>query len=435
MTVPAPPRSCSNSERYRASTRSPRSVINASRLILNGSLAGAGGTGIGLLAWYPGHWLIALLLLPFVWAVVQGRLGAFSLWMAYYLTCARDIPLACERFFAGHKELSPGTAVGLGIAFWLAQALVLAMPWTFLKPKDRSSCHAWRAIVATLTTVLPPIGIVGWTSPLHVASALFPGWQLAGLLLGLVAIAVMASRPHRPSAFATGSLLAIASALAHLDVRNPDVPAGWAAIDTHFGKLDHANYDALFQRSQAAMNKARATLDSGNQVVILPEETVGLWRASTRLWWVTYIAQLTARGQTVVLGADVQVDEAGELDARQILRHTDSALALGAHRGRLDSRQPVPGGLWRPGAQASAALGSLAQRYLIIGSTHVAFSICYEDFLLWPHWRLFVDRPDVLVSMANDWFAYDLALAQIQRQSVQSIARLVGVPLLRAVNR
>jgi hypothetical protein len=75
------------------------------------------------------------------------------------------------------------------------------------------------------------------------------------------------------------------------------------------------------------------------------------------------------------------------------------------------------------------------QPYLLIAGRRTAFSICYEDLLWWPHWRLLLDRPDVLVGMANNWFAHDLPLTQIQRQSIQSVARLAGVPLRRAVNR
>jgi apolipoprotein N-acyltransferase len=75
------------------------------------------------------------------------------------------------------------------------------------------------------------------------------------------------------------------------------------------------------------------------------------------------------------------------------------------------------------------------QPYLAIAGRRTAFSICYEDFLWWPHWRLLVDRPDVLISMSNGWFDFDLGLARIQQQSADSIARLANVPLLRAVNR
>lgn len=71
----------------------------------------------------------------------------------------------------------------------------------------------------------------------------------------------------------------------------------------------------------------------------------------------------------------------------------------------------------------------------MVAGKSVAFSICYEDLLWWPHWRILLHSPDVLVSLSNSWFDSDLALAHIQRQGVAAIARLSGVPLLRAVNR
>ena len=41
----------------------------------------------------------------------------------------------------------------------------------------------------------------------------------------------------------------------------------------------------------------------------------------------------------------------------------------------------------------------------------------------------------MLVGMSNGWVNSDLAIDATQRQSVESIARLTGVPLLRAANR
>lgn len=53
-------------------------------------------------------------------------------------------------------------------------------------------------------------------------------------------------------------------------------------------------------------------------------------------------------------------------------------------------------------------------------------------------WRKICEsRPtlDVLVSVDNAWFDADLAVARIQAQSIASVARAAGAPLLRAVNR
>lgn len=420
--------------------RSPTRVVGHRRLTALAAIQwlamGTVGAAIALIAWFPGHWLIALLALPATWSLAKNRWSATAVWIGYYLTGARDIPLASERFFSGHGELTPSAAFELGILLWLLQAVALAAPWALAKPNNCQRGCAWRAAVATLLTCVPPLGIIGWLSPLHVASVLFPGWQLVALLLGLSAIAIAASvRRNFQARLAALPIVGLAL-VAHLSAQ-PHAPTGWVTVNSTFGKLDQSNYSALFRRSQEAMLAAQAAFDKGNHVVILPEETVGLWRPAVRFWWRPFVARLAGQRRTLVLGADLPsgASDGDVPGVNDYFRYTDSAIALGATHGRFESRQPVPGGLWRPGARISANLGSVKQRYVSVGGEFVAFSICYEDYLLWPHWRLYVHPPDILVSLANTWFARDLALTQIQRQSIESVARLSGVPLLRAVNR
>ena len=285
---------------------------------------------------------------------------------------------------------------------------------------------------------LPPLGIIGWLSPVHVASALYPGWQLAGLLLGMCMLATAACVRYSLAALFVGVLLMGAAAVAHLVGHGPAVPAGWAAADTSLGRLYQRDYEALHARSVATMQAAQREFESGVRVVVLPEELVGLWRPAIGYWWRDYLQYLAASNKTLIPGVDLVETgslPSGSITGEPFLRYTDSAVVVGAGVGRFDSRQPVPAGLWQPWAKVSASPGSVTQPYLVIAGRRAAFSICYEDFLWWPHWRLPIDRPDVLVSMSNGWFSADLALAHIQLQSVQSIAQLAGVPLLRAVNR
>jgi apolipoprotein N-acyltransferase len=124
--------------------------------------------------------------------------------------------------------------------------------------------------------------------------------------------------------------------------------------------------------------------------------------------------------RTAVLGVDLAVSGAvtGEGLGARSLRYTDSAEVLGANHGRFDSRQPVPPGVWRPGANVSAVLGNLAQPYLTVASRRVAFSICYEDFQWWPNWRLLIERSNVPVGMSNGWVNSDLAIDATQTQVV-----------------
>ncbi|WP_429354924.1 conjugal transfer protein TraB [Paraburkholderia sp. 32] len=396
------------------------------------------GVVVALLVWYPGHWLIALLVLPIIWSSTCSRWSALSLWAGYYLTGARDIPLVCQRFFVGYGELPAHAALALGVAFWLAQALLLSAPWVTLTPTTDAARRAWRAVLATLLVSVPPLGIIGWLSPVHVASALYPGWQLAGVTMGLCALASAACVRQSKVALAVAILLAAAAVVAHVMVQDTEVPAGWMSVNTFFGRLDQKDYAALYARTEAAQEAARRQFEDGATVVVLPEEVIGIWRPAMQYWWDGYLNQLVRTNRTLILGVDLaDHDSARELPRNEdrFLRYTDSAVIVGVEGGRFDSRQPVPAGLWRPWEQVSASRGGVTQRYLDIGGRRASFSICYEDFLWWPHWRLLVDRPDVLVGMSNDWFSADLALANIQWQSVQSIVKLAGVPLLRAVNR
>ena len=70
-----------------------------------------------------------------------------------------------------------------------------------------------------------------------------------------------------------------------------------------------------------------------------------------------------------------------------------------------------------------------------IGQTRVASLICYEQLLMWPVILSLVERPDVLIAPANDWWANETNLPEIQRQSVFAWARLFGIPAIWSTNR
>ncbi|AFT90319.1 carbon-nitrogen hydrolase family protein [Paraburkholderia phenoliruptrix] len=390
----------------------------------------ATGALIALATWYPGNWPMLLLLLPAVWSGVRGRTSAFAIWIGYYLAGARDIPVVSMRFFSGYEELTRPEALALGVAFWIAQACVLATPWALLKPDSDSSAtrHALCATIATVLVTVPPLGIIGWLSPAYVASALFPGWKAPGLVLGITAIACAASISRARFARQVAMLLLILSVGARSMASTPVVPSRWTALDTRLGRFDQSSYASLYARTQQVQAIAQRAFSEGATVAVLPEEIVGLWRPAMSYWWRDDIQAFAAAKRTLIVGMDLTA-------SRAPFRYTDSAVIVGTDHGRLDSRQPVPGALWRPGAAVSAIRGNLTQPYVTVAGKSVAFSICYEDLLWWPHWRIVLQSPDVLISLSNSWFDSDLALAHIQRQGIAAIARLSGVPLLRAVNR
>jgi hypothetical protein len=386
------------------------------------------GAAIALVAWYPGHYLIALLLLPYAWAKTENRRHAFILWGSYFAVVLRDFALMAEHYIAGAGRMSASSAFCVGAAATMILSALLASPFVLLAQRARKTTFSWRAVLASVVVTLPPIGIFGMGSPLHVSSALFPGLAGYGVGLSLAAIGVAAASPGplRVMGFLILGCIAMFANATYVD-RVP--PQGWVALRTRFGQQSGEGYLALYKRAVDVQEAAQAAFASGATTVITPEEVAGPWRASSQFWWASLASNLRITKRTLLLGVETFTDESPDH-----VRFYDTLVAIGNAKGQFESRQPAPGGTWRPWAPVSSNLGALDQPYLVINGLRTAVSICYEDALLWPHWRMLFDRPDVIVSVANNWFNSSLYDAQAQRQSIESVARLVGRPLLRAVN-
>jgi hypothetical protein len=81
----------------------------------------------------------------------------------------------------------------------------------------------------------------------------------------------------------------------------------------------------LYARTAAVMDAADRGFATGTEIVVLPEEVIGLWRPVMRVWWADYLQRLAPAHKTVILGADlaassVPVDSPAV--ARERLRYT-----------------------------------------------------------------------------------------------------------------
>ena len=79
-------------------------------------------------------------------------------------------------------------------------------------------------------------------------------------------------------------------------------------------------------------------------------------------------------------------------------------------------------------------LNLLGQGSISVQGQRAAVLLCYEQLLVWPFLSSAFERPTVLVTAANDYWAKDTPIPEIQEVSARSLARLFGVPLLSAVN-
>ncbi|MCP4932902.1 MAG: hypothetical protein GY927_01560, partial [bacterium] len=151
--------------------------------VLGGLLVVTGLTSY--LAWHGETKLIAaVLFLPALWAVAPNRLAAWFVVLTYYLVAARDIPAGAAIFF--------GEGSVLGWPLLIGASLILSIPYALLW---KQSPGFWRFSFALLLVALPPIGIVGWTSPLTVAGLLFPGMGWIGLAAALLLLGLIGRFP------------------------------------------------------------------------------------------------------------------------------------------------------------------------------------------------------------------------------------------------
>ncbi|MFI4941205.1 MAG: conjugal transfer protein TraB [Burkholderiales bacterium] len=343
--------------------------------------------------------------------------------LGYYLAGARDVPVVVGRFF-------PNLNGGFGVGVWVLHAALLALVWCWAWPKREASHRAvfLRSIIALVLLAVPPIGIIGWLSPVLVAGRLFPGWGYGGACLAMIMLAsiAVAARCRFDNRIVAGMFVGFIalSGCANLLYQPHLVPVGWSAINTRYGEFPN-NPAAAYERHQALIADVKRRLDAGNKLIVLPEEVAGKWRPATEFWWKDIATSAKTSGSVVLIGTDI-------FEGAQF---RDSLLVLGATEGHIASRQPIPIGLWRPWATESAIADWTHPGVMQLLDRQVAFSFCYEDLLVWPMMASMWHRPSVIISVANNWFGDGLSEPDIQRQSIESMARLFGVPLVRAVNR
>lgn len=375
----------------------------------------ASGMLLGLLVWRQ-NWPGMLLLLSVGWRMANVGLGAFAFMAGYYLACAHEAPLAVTRFF-------PAAAAGLGPLLWVTQALALALPYGGLYRFGPAGL-----MLALVLTALPPLGAIGWLSPLLAAGSWFPATAVAGLVAMLLLFACTASpwaamlRRWRRCA----ALLSLSAwAQLPLHAATAPLPPGWVALDTHSGRYPR-DAMAILLREARLEQRVRAALKSGATLVLLPESAVGVWAPWVADSWRQTVDLARRQDAVLLLGAEIPRSDG---------RWADALLVRGALHGQLEARVPIPFGMWRPWDKISCRANWFGTGLVILRQHELALSFCYEDTLMFPLlWSFFRGHPQAIVSLADDWFAQGMTEPAVQRDALLAQAQLYGVPVLRALN-
>ncbi len=375
----------------------------------------AAGIAGGVVSWntsFPALGLAAAL--PIAWQYTRSRTEAFTIAFGYYLGAACGIPPGAAVFFGDGNWLA-------GTALWISGCLLLSTPWAALwlrNPRHRGVA----AVAALAICAVPPLGIIGWASPLAAAGVLLPSSGFAGLgLFGLVVMTWHSLVHHFPRPLA--AVLTLIASLAAILAPTPSAPAGWGAIQTHFGGLGYQREDYLRDYENNKTLIAMATR-SPHRVTVFPEVVAGWWSEGTDQLWQDAREQLAREGATAFVGA-VRRGPSGR---------ANSMIALGAQAGTLDQSIPVPAGMWRPWAADSFPVRLAVRSPMVVDDRSVVAIVCYEQVLVWPYLTAAFGGAQVWLAPANNYWAGTSGLPGIQKRTLRAWSRLFNVPFIWAEN-
>ena len=362
---------------------------------------------IGWLAW-PCHFLPLAVIVPALIKRSPSRTTAALAALAYYLAASVGVVHGAAVFFGQGR----GSTIK-GIVLWLGAAAINALPWAALW--HRNSFLRTRTALALIILSVPPFGLVGWASPLTAAGELFPGFGLAGLALTFFLIVAVVDIEVTSVA-----ILLLASLAANYNFIDPS--AGAQAINTHFGGVASGGRDffADYKRNLAAISLASKSKAS---ITVLPETIAGTWTNATSALWKPVAVHSSG---IIAVGAERLLPRNG---------YENGMVLMCRHGYRFfPQRVPVPVSMWRPWADNGAKADWLGSGVTQFDGHRIGYLICYEQLLVWPAMVTAYHHPDLVVGMANDWWARGTSAPGIQRMSMNAWSRLFGWTMADAVN-
>jgi hypothetical protein len=418
-----------------------RSWIPSKRLIRAQALAlpwAVLGTATGWLAWPSTPDLAILCLVS--WLVAPSRFAAFVLAVGYFAAGSRGLPEGAGIFFSGVDSLPwAWTAV------WLLAAMLQALPFALFwsRPWNRVWYvpglwdRTWLIPGLSLTLLFlveavpyTGLGMFAWVSPFLSAGWFVPGAGFYGIVLIVAVLWIVAvvSDVQQVSPW-----YVIALAIAFVLIFNYRTPASAApqdrgGVNTNLGPMP-SSLMGYYRRLQTIASTALERVQT-QPLTVFPETMTGKWYAGTA-WTFHAVLESTAHNDHAALIGTEQ-----PLPGRT-LPYRDALVLLDHGRTRfLPDEIPVPIAMWHPWKANSALLDLWRPEVATIQGKRYGYLICYESLLLWPGLEIATHGPiHGLIFAANDWWARTTSIPAIEYAAAGSWARLMGVPMISAVNR
>jgi hypothetical protein len=372
-------------------------------------------------------WLSVAPLMVLAWGMSSSRRQAFIVAFVYYALAGRGLFHGGGVFFAGEESMVGRSAIW-GACVWLLPSIILSGVWGGCWSRRYL---ALRLIVCVCVISVPPVGQIGWASPMASAGILFPGLGWIGLACLCITMVVLCElgaslvaserSKSRTRCLATAAMfLALIGALSNGLYEAVKRPTNWVSVQTHLHKTD--GYEAL-QVVQDALSDATA---SGARVVVFPEAVGGDW-ALNKLFLRPVEQDLSKHGVTAIVGADRAIDQR---------RHVNALMTIGKEGGQeWPDRAPVPLGMWNPLSSTRHVVADWTGTGIrTIDGQRAMYLICYEQLLLWPVIRSLYYRPTVIIGASNLWWAKGTTIPDIQKATLHAWGRLFSIPVVLAVN-
>ena len=376
----------------------------------------------------------------------ETRRAGYLAALCYYAGALWPLIPGARNFFGPH------VAILTALTLWAVACALLASPWPLVWSLNRRQSW-WRTPLGLALGVVPPLGIIGWASPLTAAGLLFPGTAWWGLASCTLAPGLLAAWPR--CAF---PCLAAATVFCNAACRlAPLPPPGWVAINTHFGAIAHGRTSPTAEYA-AAQSIQQVALDADAKVIVFPETVVPTWTAATDTFWGPTLERLETSGKTIIVGALLlrsqgrpQLTSTDDLAAAVALlrggpkpnalrdptspfAYDNAVVIRGAENAVVRQRIPVPFAMWKPFRQDGAQLRLFGSGVISVRNQRAAVFICYEQLLVWPVISSMRKHPSVVVAVANDHWAAGTPVPISQRLATRAWSRLFGLPFLSATN-
>jgi hypothetical protein len=412
-------------------------------------LVAAVAFGLAVSTGYPAGIVPAISIPALIFRQRSRRKASYTA-LLYYACAIWPVIPGARNFFGPHVSLL--TAVLL----WSIATVSLSCPWAALWSPKRAQM-LWRIPIALIIASVPPLGVIGWASPLTAAGLLFPATAWIGLLACAGCVTALGIFPR---VSATSALLLAVSANA-IHPHDLPPPLGWKAVNTEFGPVAHSTLtpDTEYHVAEAIQHEA---LCGDASVIVFPETVVPYWTDATDQFWRSGLDALRAKRKTILVGALVPRSERSHAQPFDFsaeiaaLKSGDISLGLpppqnqhipdsggsyfnvvvvrGAELNTFRQRIPVPIAMWNPLSGQGAPINLLGPGILPVRGERAAVLICYEQLLVWPVVSSMVQRATVMVAIANDYWATGTPIPRFQRSAVKAWSRLFAIPYLCAVN-